>query len=79
MAAVKSAMLLVVSERLEDVVAVPEAVCRDGVLADFDFTFGKKSDIRDPDAEGGAFGVDLGGAGDWFRDDAADEIYGDAL
>lgn len=56
--------------------------CR--VLAALDLTFGKKSEMRGPDAEGGGFGVEFActvafGAGDWFRDDPADDTYGDAV
>ena len=83
MAAVKSAILFVVTDPpLDDDegVDVPDAAGRGVDLADLAFTFGsRRSDTSEPAAVGGALvaaAVDLPGAGDWVRDDAADEVYG---
>lgn len=82
MAAVRSLILFVVSDPLDDEpvpVLLPPA--READLAAFDLTFGKRSEITGPEAEGGFLaGVGLG-AGDWFREEVADasreEINGD--
>lgn len=63
-AAVKSAMLLVVTEPFDDGIEVPDAACRDVDLEDFDFTFGRKSDINGPAEVGGFLVVCLDEAGD---------------
>lgn len=81
MAEVRSAILFVVV-----VVGVVEVEADDGVVnwldaaivvlelfgAFFDLTFGIYSDIRGPEADGGALAFP-DGAGDWFRDESADD------
>lgn len=64
MAAVRSAMLFVVTVAADDD-GVLFAVFRGDCLADLDFTFGRKSDISDPDsdraAEDAFFTFNIGG------------------
>ena len=75
MAAVKSLMLFVINDPFSPFDGLsPREPARRDVLAALDFTFGRRSETTNPDADGGAFvGVCLG-AGDCERDNAGDEL-----
>lgn len=60
MAAVKSLILLVVSDPDPfDGLAVPELPCREA-LAALDLTFGRRSETNGPEADGGVFEAEDG-------------------